>query len=300
MLSRVFLPALLAAAAVLPAADLPHRLIPDWAKLPGGWNLGETSGVSVDKDDNVWVFNRGPHPVVQFDKTGRMLRAWKEVPAVSSHGIKVDPEGKVWLVDVKGHALLKFTPEGRLLMVIANAGRTAGDNTTQYAFNQPTGLSFLPGGAFFVSDGYGNSRVAHYSKQGEFVRQWGAKGKADGEFDLVHDVALDKTGRVYVADRANSRVQIFDQQGKFLGKWTEVGQPWGLAYAGKENAFYICDGLNNRVVKVSMEGKILGTLGGFGKAPGKFDLPHHMAVDSEGSVYIAEIKNRRVQKFAAR
>ncbi len=299
MLLRLLVPAMLAAT-VLSAADLPHRLIPDWAKLPDGWNFGETSGVSVDKDDNVWVFNRGPHPVIQFDKTGRMLRAWKEVPVISAHGIKVDPDGNVWLVDVRGHSLLKFTPEGRLLMVIANAGRGPGDNTTQYAFNQPTGLSFLPGGAFFVSDGYGNSRVAHYSRNGEFLRQWGAKGKADGEFDLVHDVALDKAGRVYVADRANSRVQIFDQQGKFLGKWTEVGQPWGLAYTEKENAFYICDGLNNRVVKVSMEGKILGTLGGFGKAPGKFDFPHHMAVDSEGSVYVAEIKNWRVQKFAAR
>lgn len=282
------------------AAELPHKLVPDWAKLPAGWNLGETSGVSVDKNDNVWVFNRGPHGVVQFDRNGHMLQAWNEVPVLSSHGIKVDPEGNVWLVDVKGHALLKFNQAGRLLLVIANAGRGPGDNTTKYAFNQPTGLSFLPGGDFFVSDGYGNSRVVRYNKEGEFVRQWGAKGKGDGEFDLVHDVAIDKQGKVYVADRANSRIQIFDGEGKFLAKWTGVGQPWGLAYAEKENALYMCDGLNNRVVKLNMEGQILGTLSGFGKAPGKFDFPHHMAVDSDGSIYVAEIKNWRVQKFAAK
>ncbi len=286
-------------AADMPAAPaLPHKLVPDWAKLPAGWNLGEASGVSVDKNDNVWVFNRGPHGVIQFDKNGRMLQAWPEVPILSAHGIKVDPDGNVWLVDVVGHALLKFSPSGRLLMVIANAGRSVGDNTTQYAFNRPTGLSFTPQGDFFVSDGYGNSRVAHYNKDGVFIRQWGSKGAADGQFDLVHDVALDKQGRVYVADRANSRIQVFDQQGHFLTKWTSVGQPWGLAYSEKEEAFYVCDGLNNRVVKVNMEGKILGTLGGFGKAPGKFDFPHHMAVDSEGSLYVVEIKNWRVQKFA--
>ena len=290
------LPAL---AADMPSAPpLPHKMVADWAKLPAGWNLGEASGVSVDRNDNVWVFNRGPHGVVQFDKNGHMLQAWPEVPIQSAHGIKVDPDNNVWLVDVAGHALLKFTQAGRLLMVIANAGRTAGDNSTQYAFNRPTGLSFTPQGDFFVSDGYINSRVVHYSKEGEFIGQWGSKGKGDGEFDLVHDVALDKQGRVYVADRANSRIQVFDPQGRFLAKWTSVGQPWGLAYSAKEEAIYACDGLNNRVVKLSMDGRILGTLSGFGKAPGKFDFPHHMAVDSEGSLYVVEIKNWRVQKFA--
>jgi len=300
---RLLLPvlslSLAALAADMPSAPpLPHKLVPDWAKLPAGWNLGEASGVSVDKNDNVWVFNRGPHGVVQFDKNGKMLQAWPEVPITAAHGIKVDPDGNVWLVDVAGHSLFKFTSAGKLLMVFANAGKSAGDNTTQYAFNRPTGLSFTPQGDFFVSDGYVNSRVVHYSKNGEFLGQWGSKGTGDGQFDLVHDVALDNQGKVYVADRANSRIQVFDRQGRFLAKWTEAGQPWGLAYAEKENAIYVCDGLNNRVVKVSMEGNILGTLGGFGKAPGKFDFPHHLAVDSEGSLYVVEIKNWRVQKFA--
>lgn len=302
MTYRIAMIALLAGSAF--AADwtkvpkLPLKLVTNWGQLPANWNLGETSGVSVDAKDNVWVFNRGKHPVIQFDKTGKFLRAWEEAPVLSSHGIKVDPDGNVWLVDVAGHSVAKFTAAGRLLMIIANAGRSAGDNDSEYAFNRPTGLSFRPDGSFFVSDGYVNSRVVHYSKDGKYIRHWGSKGTGDGQFDIAHDVAIDKQGLVYVADRTNSRVQVFDAQGKFLRKWTDVGQPWGLAYSEKENALYIADGLNNRVVKTNLDGQVLGQIGEFGKAPGTFDFAHHMAVDSEGSIYVAEIKNWRVQKFA--
>jgi DNA-binding beta-propeller fold protein YncE len=298
VLSLIFTSAALPGASLEDAPQLPHKLVAGWAQLPFGWNLGECSGVSVDSNDNVWIFNRGPHGVVQLDKNGRFLNAWDEVPVTSSHGIKVDPKGGVWLVDVKGHAIMKFTPSGRLQMVITTAGKRPGTNDDKYAFNEPTGLSFKPNGDFYVSDGYQNSRVIQYSAAGDYIRHWGRKGKGDGEFDLVHDVALDNKGRVYVADRSNSRVQVFDETGRFIAKWTGVGQPWGLAYSEKENAVYIADGLNNRVVKSDLDGKVLGVLGGFGKGPGKFDFAHHLAVDSEGSIYVAEIKNWRVQKFA--
>jgi DNA-binding beta-propeller fold protein YncE len=109
---------------------------------------------------------------------------------------------------------------------------------------------------------------------------------------------VDKRGRIYVADRTNDRIQIFDANGKFIGKWTDLGQPWGVYYASREDSIYMADGNNNRVVKVNLDGQIQGVLGGFGKAPGKFDFAHHLAVDSAGSVYVAEIKNWRVQKFA--
>jgi DNA-binding beta-propeller fold protein YncE len=137
-----------------------------------------------------------------------------------------------------------------------------------------------------------------YNPQGEYIKQWGTAGKDDGQFNLVHDVVLDSAGRVYVADRANDRIQIFDREGKFLNKWTGLGQPWGLAYSKKDNAIFMCDGKNNRVLKLNTDGQILGELGSFGKAPGKLDFAHHMAVDSHGSVYVAEVKNWRVQKWA--
>lgn len=277
---------------------LPHGVVENWAQLPPGWNFGEVSGVDVDRNDNVWVFNRGPHPVIQLDKNGRFLQAWSEVPVKSSHGIKVGPDGNVWLVDVEGHRVFEFTPQGRLLKQLGNPGGSAGNNETQYAFNRPTGLAFLPDGGFYVSDGYINSRVVLFNKDAEYQLQWGSKGTGDGQFDLVHDVAIDKRGRVYVADRTNARVQVFDAKGKFLNKWTDVGAPWGLYYVAREDAIYMCDGVNNRVVKLNTDGQVLGVLGSFGKTPGKLDFAHHLSVDSSGSIYVAEIKNWRVQKFA--
>ena len=277
---------------------LPHRLVKDWAQLPKGMNFGQCSGVDVDKDDNVWVFNRGPHPIIQFDKTGRMLQTWGEGTVKSSHGVRVDPEGNIWAVDVKGHCVLKFNPSGRVMMVVGTGQGTSGNNDSKDAFNEPTGLAFLKNGDFYVSDGYVNSRVIKFNKDAEYLNQWGRKGAGDGEFNLVHDVAIDSQGRVYVADRSNQRVQIFDANGQYLGKWTDVGTPWGLYYVAREDALYMCDGFNNRVVKLNLDGQILGVLGSYGKVPGKFDFAHNISVDSTGAIYVAEIKNWRVQKFA--
>ncbi len=278
---------------------LPIKLISEWAKLPKGMYIGECSGVATDKDDNVWVFNRGKSPILKFDKTGKLLDAWENVPVTSSHGIKIDPEGNVWTVDVAAHSVKKWARDGRLLMVIGNAGGTPGTNESKDAFNKPTGIAFEPNGDFWVSDGYVNSRVVKFNKNGEYQMQIGGKkGTGDAEFDIAHDVAIDGKGRIYVADRENKRVQIFSADGKLIGKWTHLGSPWGLAFNAKENAFYICDGYANKITKVNLVGQVLGTYGQYGKIPGRFDFVHHMAVDSTGAIYAAEIKNWRVQKFA--
>ena len=278
--------------------QLPHRVVENWIQLPDGWNLGECGGVAVDGQDHVWIYNRGAHPVVELDKDGRFIQSLKEPGHVSAHGIKVDAEGDVWLVDVSGHSVMEFSRSGQLKLVIANPGRGSGDNDSQYGFNRPTGMVFKPDGGFYVSDGYVNSRVVEYNNDGIYQRHWGSKGTGDSQFDIAHDVTVDRQGRVYVADRTNRRIQVFDAKGKFIEKWTDVGQPWGLAYAPQEDAIYMADGDANRVVKLDTDGKILGQLGEFGKRAGKFDFAHHIAVDSEGSIYVAEIKNWRVQKFA--
>lgn len=274
---------------------LPHKLVKDWAKLPQGWNFGESSGVAVDKQDNVWVFNRGAHPVIQFDKNGKMLQSWGEGLFKSTHGIRIDADGNVWAIDVKGHLVLKFSPAGKVQMVI---GRRPGNNDSKDSFNEPTGIAFAANGDLFISDGYVNSRVIKFNREGDYLTHWGSKGEGDGQFNLVHDVTLDSVGKVYVADRTNQRVQIFDGTGKFLSKWTDIGAPWGLIYAAKENVIYMCDGLNNRVIKLGLDGQVQGVLGSQGRVQGKFDFAHNIAVDSEGSIYVVEIKNWRVQKFA--
>src|SRR5437868_12128832 len=151
---------------------LPHKVVKDWPKLPKGWNFGECSGVAVDKNDNVWVFNRGSHPVIQFDKNGNFLQAWPDVVVKSSHGIRVDNEGNIWGVDVKGHVIMKYNTDGKVLMVIGNRQGTPGNNDSRDAFNEPTGLAFRADGSFYVSDGYVNSRVALFNKDGEYLRHW--------------------------------------------------------------------------------------------------------------------------------
>jgi DNA-binding beta-propeller fold protein YncE len=281
---------------------LPHKVVKNWAQLPKGWNFGESSGVAVDRHDNVWVFNRGPHPVIQFDKNGKMLQSWGENTFNSSHGIRVDPDGNIWTIDVKGHVVMKFDPAGKLQMILGRQtvlGRpsTAGNNDSKDAFNEPTNIAFGKNGEFFVSDGYINSRVVRFSPNGQYLMHWGTKGTGDGQFNLVHDVVLDKAGRLYVADRTNERVQIFNQDGKFLGQWKDIGAPWGLDYVAREDAIYMCDGKNNRILKLNLDGQIQGVLGHYGKLPGELDFAHSIAVDSTGAIYVVEIKNWRVQKF---
>jgi peptidylamidoglycolate lyase len=279
---------------------LPYQVAAGWPDLPKGYNFGEASGVDVDKERNVWVFNRGHWPVMKFDRTGKMLQAWSEdtLRVRSAHGLRVGPEGNIWCVDVDGHVVIKLSPEGRVLMVLGNRQGNPGNNDARDAFNRPTNVGFLANGDFLVSDGYVNSRVVEFNPQGEYVRHWGVKGTGDGEFNLVHDVAVDSKGRIYVADRSNERIQVFDGSGKFTAKWTGIGSPWGIYYSPKDEAIFMCDGKYNRILKLNLEGQVLGILSSWGKAPGKLDYAHSIAVDpADSSLYTVEIKNWRVQKW---
>jgi DNA-binding beta-propeller fold protein YncE len=283
---------------------LPYKVAASWPQVPKGYNLGEVSGVDIDQQGNVWVFNRGHWPVFEFDRGGKMLQAWNEdaFHVKSAHGLRVAPDGNIWCIDVDGYVVFKMSPEGRVLMVLGNRQGVPGNNDSHDAFYRPTNVAFRQNGNFYVADGYVNSRVIEFNPLGEYVRHWGTKGTGDGEFNLVHDVAIDSKGRVYVADRVNERIQIFDDTGKFLGKWTNIGAPWGLAYAAKEEAIYMCDGRYNRIVKLginpTLEGQVLGVLSSWGKAPGKLDYAHSIAYDpADGGLYTAEIKNWRVQKW---
>ena len=279
---------------------LPYHVAANWPQLPKGYNFGEVSGVDLDKQGKVWVFNRGHWPVFEFDRSGKMLQAWTEdtFRVKSAHGLRVGPDGSIWCIDVDGHVVFKMSPEGRVLMVLGERQGTPGNDDSHDGFYRPTNVAFRQNGNFYVSDGYVNSRVIEFNPMGEFVRKWGRKGTGDGEFNLVHDVAIDSKGRVYVADRNNERIQIFDDTGKFLGKWTDIGAPWGLVYAAKEQAIYMCDGKYNRILKLNLEGQVLGVLSSWGKAPGKLDYAHSITYDpADGSLYTAEIKNWRVQKW---
>jgi DNA-binding beta-propeller fold protein YncE len=285
--------------AISQSPDFPamqYKVDPDWPALPAGWNFGEAPGVAVDAKGHVFVLHRGEHPIMEFTSDGRLIRSWGEGLFIRPHGIRIDPEGNIWTVDNDTHQVMKMDPSGRVRMVI---GRKGFSGETEEAFNRPTDVAFGPNGEIYVADGYVNSRVVKFTKEGRYVTAWGKKGKGEGEFNLPHSVAVDKQGRVYVGDRENYRLQIFDANGKFLQQWTHVGSPWGLDMQPDQTLF-IADGYNDRILKVNLEGKVLGAFGHNGRLLGEFSYLHHLELDSTGNIYTGEIKNQRIQKFSPR
>jgi DNA-binding beta-propeller fold protein YncE len=275
-----------------------------WGKLPPGWSFVEATAVAVDADDQVWVFNRGAHPVIVFDREGTFKRSWGEGQIRRAHGITIGPDGTVWLTDDLHHTIRQFTPEGKLLL-------TLGDPDTPSAphggkpFNRPTHVAISPRtGDIYVSDGYGNSRVHKYDPKGRLLKSWGEPGTDPGCFNIPHNIATDAGGRVYVADRENSRVQIFDDDGTYLGQWNNLHRPCGLAADARlGDVFFVGElpshlpvnkdvpNIGARVSILTIKGEMLGRIGGrfAGEKPGEFLAPHGCAVDSRGDLYVAEV-----------
>jgi DNA-binding beta-propeller fold protein YncE len=280
-----------------PAAKIPdYQPVSGWPKVPDDVTLGSVSAVATDSADRVFVFHRGKRPVLVFDRDGKFLRSWGDDHIKTAHGLRIDADNNVWVTDIGNHQVMKFDAAGKLLLSLGKKGEPGADADH---FDRPTDVAVAPGGEFYVADGYGNARVLKFSKEGKLLKQWGKKGSGEGEFNLPHAVCLDAKGRVYVADRENNRVQVFDADGKFLAQWKESGAPFGL-FLTRDGRLFVADGRANWVKVLDGEGKALGRWGEKGKGPGQFMLPHMLCVDSQGSVYVAEVDGRRVQKFVAR
>ncbi len=277
-------------------ADFPplsYQVVPGFFKLPDHFNFGEASGVVLDQRGHIFIFNRGPQPLVEFTASGKFVRTIGDGLFEGSHGLRSDPQGNLWTTDVTTHVVLRLNREGHVTMVLGRKGR-AGE--TESLFNQPTDIGFGPNGEIFVTDGYGNSRVVKFDGQGQFIKAWGKKGNGPGEFNLPHTIVVDPRGRVIVGDRDNMRIQIFDLDGNYLAQWTPAGSPWGLQLT-MDGFLFMVDGYANRVVKLDLDGNVLGTFGEPGKTEGHFAFAHSIAVGKQGEIFVAEILNWRVQKF---
>jgi len=198
---------------------------------PVGW----VSGLAVDGHDQVWLFKKGPDPIQVYASDGAFVRTWGQGLFDQPHQLRIDHDGNIWVADFGLHVVQKFTPEGKLLQSLGVRGEAGEDETH---FNMPTDMAITPSGDIFVSDGYGNRRVVHFDKNGKFIKAWGGSGSEAGEFVLPHAIALDKDGKLYVADRNSGRIQIFDQEGKFLDQWSQIIMPWGLAIKGDD--IWVC------------------------------------------------------------
>jgi DNA-binding beta-propeller fold protein YncE len=273
-----------------------YRVVADWPERTSPIRLGEVSAVATDSADRVFVFHRGEHPVVVFDRDGKYLRSFGDGLIKKAHGLRIDRDENVWVTDVGHHLVRKFDRDGKLMMTLGRQGK-AGAGPDQ--FNQPTDIAISLAGGFYVSDGYGNARVIQFTRDGRYVREWGKKGSGPGEFNLPHAICLDSDGRIYVGDRENDRVQVFDSEGKYLAQWTDGGAPYGLFRTG-DGRLFVADGRADRVTVLDRAGKLLERWGQPGKAPGQFSTPHAVCIDSRGDAYVAEIDGQRIQKFTSK
>jgi len=284
-------------------APYTYRLEADWAKLPEGWVLKDVAAVGVDADDRVYVFNRGNHPMIVFDRDGNVLDTWGEKLFKRPHGMHIAPDGLLYLTDDGDHTVRKCTPSGKVLLEIGVPGRPAPKMSGE-PFNRCTHTALSPQQDIYVSDGYGNAAVHKYTPDGKHVKSWGGCGTDPGQFALPHNIACDEEGWVYVADRENHRVQIFDTDGKYETQWNNMARLCGLYMAaGRDPLCYIGElgpgmkhildfpNLGPRISITTNKGEVVARLGALhaGTQPGAFVAPHGIAVDSHGDIYVAQV-----------
>jgi sugar lactone lactonase YvrE len=321
---------------------------PDFFKLPNGMNFGEVPGVAVDSKGNIYVFTRsntatGPayapaaaqllefSPKGEFTREiGKGLYAWSE-----AHTVRIDKNDNIWAIDKGSDMVITFNQAGRVKMVFGRRKESADEDSKPWEhpnpplaavnglFRQPTDVAWDSEGNIYITDGYINSRVAKYDKNGDWVKSWGTKGTGPGQFNLPHAIVIDRNNNIYVGDRSNRRIQVFDTEGKFLRMFTiDVPPPQGIppvngdtptgarlaAVIGAPNSICITPGPNQvlfvgestypgRLFKVSLEGKVLGVIGRSGRQLKQFSGIHQLACPSETEVYAAETSNWRVQKL---
>jgi DNA-binding beta-propeller fold protein YncE len=316
-----------------------YAVVEGFFKRPKGWTFNEAADVAVDADDNVYVFSRGAHPVMIFDRDGKFLDAWGgrgEPYFTFPHGITVGRDGFVYTADTQDQTIRKYSKDGRLLLTLGTPHQNA-PPFSGTPFNRPSHATVASNGDIYVSDGHGNTAIHCFSQEGELKFSWGSYGDGPGQFKMVHSVFIDHDDNdtVYTTDRFNNRIQFFTPTGEFLGQWDGFDLPQSVR-KGPDGAFYVAE-LAHRVSVIDKDGVVLSRWGGnvAGEAgskagtatafstvqsrdpvvegrvrnepgPGLFSAPHGIAVDSQGSFYVAEAAeswngldrgSRSVQKF---
>ena len=270
-----------------------YEVVEGWGELPEGWALKQVAGVAVDSQDRVYVFNRGTHPVVVFDRDGHVLTSWGDESFKNAHGITIGPDGSLYFVDNHTQTLKRFSPDGELLLVVG----TEDTPIEGGPFSGCTDVALAPSGEIYVSDGYGNRLVHKFSPEGELLLSWGEEGTGPGQFALPHSVWVDTDERVLVADRENDRIQIFSPDGDYITEWTDFAMPTDI-YIDGDGLVYVSE-LKSRVSILNREGKLLARWGGeANRASGQFVSPHAVWTDSHRDLYVGEVlEGQRIQKF---
>jgi sugar lactone lactonase YvrE len=303
--------------------EIPYESVPNLLKFPPNVYLGEGIGVATNSKGHIFAYTRSQRTrLFEFDARGIYIREIGEglYGFVFAHAVRVDSADNIWAVDEGSNMVIKFNPEGRVIMTLGRrpeptdalavappAGPAA--EPGKYIFDRPTDVGWDPAGNIFVSDGYGNSRVVKYDKNGRFITSVGSKGSEPGQFNLPHTLAVDGKGNVYVGDRSNRRIQVFDDDLKFKAIYDNVGAPWEVCvspgphqYLFSSNSFP--DGndstlstVTGEIYKMELDGTIVGKFGKAGKQLGEFSGLHEIDCRNPNELYISEIQLWRVQKI---
>jgi peptidylamidoglycolate lyase len=278
----------------------PNYVITPWGEPPAGTTWLDQKAVSSMTYDphgkgTIVVLVRPPKasdPAVWvFDLDGHLQRTWGANMFERPYDMIVDASGNLWIIDLARNFVGKFTEEGKLLMTIGQKDM-AGDNNAHNAFNGPSGLAVNKNGDIFVADGYYNSRVVKFDKNGKYLMQiGGVKGGEIGQFNVPHHVLIDSKGELVIQDRANKRIQFWTQDGKFIKQWTDIefGRPSGFAIA-PDDTIYVSDS-DGQSVKIIKDDKVIDA---FGVLDGM--RPHAIALDPTGAMYVNDEPFRIVKK----
>jgi peptidylamidoglycolate lyase len=292
-----------------------------WPTLPAGFTLGNPTGLCLDTSQNLVVFHRADrtwplltsmpatpiasNTILIINKdSGQLIDSWGTHLFIMPHGLTVDNENNIWVTDVGLHQVFKFSHEGKLLLKLGEAGIAGRD---PLHFNKPTAVAIAKDGSFYVSDGYGNSRIIKFSAQGKYLFEWGRKGNKEGEFNIPHAICLDTLGHVYVADRENNRIQVFDENGKYLKQFTNktFGAICAIAcnktgtklFAVDDFSFLKIKHRGSDVLILDSTGQVQTRFGRSGSYAGSTTWYHTLAVDNDENIYVGDILQNKIQLF---
>jgi DNA-binding beta-propeller fold protein YncE len=305
------------------SGEYKYELVEGWAKPDEGDSLLDIGGISIDRNDRVYIFNRSKHPIQAFDSEGNLQKSWGEGHFKQPHGSCIGPDGSIYCTDDRRHMVTKFDCDGNILMEIGAKDKPSDSGYRDVKdlferissitkgggpFNRPTSIALSSSGDLYVADGYGNARVHKFRPDGKHIFSWGEPGTRPGQFRLPHSVFVDRRDRVWVVDRENSRIQIFDDRGNFLNQWTDhLIRPTDIFIDDNETV-YVSE-LCNRVSIFSIDGRLITSWGNESHASNDplFVTPHAISVDSKGNLYIGEVSftylnidrgPKTIQKFA--
>jgi len=296
---------------------------------PGPENtIGETEGVALNSQKHLFVYSRtgnaGPArgataaKLFEFDQAGKFVKEWgaNAYGFSFAHSVKVDKDDNVWVTDEGANMVIKFNKQGIVTMVLGRKDEAI-DYIERYqeegqkreaqapnggagrpnSFDRPTDVAWDTQGNVFVSDGYGNSRVAKFSKDGEYLKTVGSRGNAPDQFSTPHAIANDAKGNIYVADRGNNRIKVYDPELNLLKTFSNVRSPWAVCVTPGPTQYVYSADAGGKIYKLDLEGNLLGWFGTLGKKVGQFYWVHSMACPSENEIYTGEAQNWRVQRL---